>query len=103
VKRQIVAARILTAAGRTLASYRRAIRAAFPSARAHAPTACGLNPTGWLRFKSVMLDGAKLGTCIWNRTSSSSTPRLRRFAWIMAAILLGAWLLGLALASRLQG
>ena len=102
VKRQIVAARILTAGGRSLASYR---RVSAPPSAMPAITADGVwfEPHRLVAFKSVMLSGAKLGTLYLESDLDQLDTTLRRFACIVAAILLGAWLLGLALASRLQG
>jgi signal transduction histidine kinase/CheY-like chemotaxis protein len=102
VKRQIVAARILTAAGSSLAAYRR--MSAPPSAMP-AATADGVwfEPHRLIVFKSVFLSGMRLGTVYLESDLEQLDTTLRRFAWIMAAILLGAWLLGLSLASRLQG
>jgi signal transduction histidine kinase/CheY-like chemotaxis protein/HPt (histidine-containing phosphotransfer) domain-containing protein len=102
VKRQIVAARILTPAGRSLASYR---RASAPPSQMPASTSDGVwfEAHRLVAFKSVMLAGAKLGTLYLESDLEQLDTTLRRFAWIMAAILVGAWLLGLALASRLQG
>jgi signal transduction histidine kinase/CheY-like chemotaxis protein len=102
VKRQIVAARILTPAGRSLAAYRR--KSAPPSAMP-AVTADGVwfEPHRLIAFKSIMLGGTKLGTVYLESDLEQLDTTLRRFAWIVAAILIGAWLLGLSLASRLQG
>jgi signal transduction histidine kinase/DNA-binding response OmpR family regulator len=102
VKRQIVAARLLTAAGRSLASYR---RPSAPPSQMPSFTSDGVwfEPHRLVAFKSVMLTGAKLGTLYLESDLEQLDTTLRRFAWIMAAILVGAWLLGLALASRLQG
>ena len=94
VKRQIVAARILTAAGSSLAAYRR--MSAPPSAMP-AATADGVwfEPHRLIVFKSVFLSGMRLGTVYLESDLEQLDTTLRRFAWIMAAILLGAWLLGL--------
>jgi signal transduction histidine kinase/DNA-binding response OmpR family regulator/HPt (histidine-containing phosphotransfer) domain-containing protein len=102
VKRQIVAARILTARGNTLASYR---RASAPPSAMPALSADGVwfEPHRLIAFKSVTLSGARLGALYLESDLEQLDTTLRRFAWIMAAILLGAWLLALALASRLQG
>jgi signal transduction histidine kinase/CheY-like chemotaxis protein/HPt (histidine-containing phosphotransfer) domain-containing protein len=54
-------------------------------------------------FESVMLGGEKLGTLYLESDLKQLDTNLRQFAYIMAAILVGAWLLGLALASRMQG
>jgi signal transduction histidine kinase/DNA-binding response OmpR family regulator len=102
VKRQIVAARLLTAGGRSLAAYRR--KSAPPSAMP-AVTADGVwfEPARLIAFKSVTLSGARLGSVYLESDLEQLDTTLHRFAWIVAAILLGAWLLGLSLASRLQG
>ena len=102
VKRQIVAARILNSKGSTLGSYRRA--AAPPSAM---PNLTGdgvwFQPDRLIAFKTVSLNGGKLGTVYLESDLEQLDTTLHRFAWIVSAILIGAWLLGLALASRLQG
>jgi signal transduction histidine kinase/DNA-binding response OmpR family regulator len=102
VKRQIVAARILTPAGRSLASYR---RASAPPSAMPAATADGVwfEPHRLVAFKGVLLGGSRLGTLYLESDLEQLDSTLHRFAWIVVAILLGAWLLGLALASRLQG
>jgi signal transduction histidine kinase/DNA-binding response OmpR family regulator len=109
VKRHIVAARILTAAGRTLASYRRA--AVPPSAMPLPPSpmpapdfdGSWFEPDRLVAFQSIRLGGTKLGTVYLESDLDELGTRLHRFAWMVLAILLGAWLLGLALAARLQG
>jgi signal transduction histidine kinase/DNA-binding response OmpR family regulator len=102
VKRQIVAARILTAGGRTLASYRRA--AAPPSAMpSNMADGVWFEPNRLIAFKSIVLGGSKLGTVYLESDLDQLNTTLRRFAYIVAAILAAAWLLGLVLASRLQG
>jgi signal transduction histidine kinase len=102
VKRQIVAARLLTAGGRSLAAYR---RVSAPPSAMPAGTADGVwfEPRRLIAFKSVTLSGARLGTVYLESDLEQLDTTLHRFAWIVAAILLGAWLLGLSLASRLQG
>ena len=102
VKRQIVAARIITLKGRTLASYRRAL--APPSVMpAAAADGVWFQSRSLIAFKSVMFDGAKIGSVYLESDLEQLDTTLRRFAWIVTFILLGAWLLGLALAARLQG
>jgi diguanylate cyclase (GGDEF)-like protein/PAS domain S-box-containing protein len=99
---QIVAARISTIRGRLLASYRRT--SDRPSG-IPANTADGVRfeSNRLVAFKSVLLDGRKLGSLYLESDLDQLHSRLRRSAGIMAAILIAAWLLGLALASRLQG
>ena len=102
VKHQIVAARILTAGGRTLATYRRA--AAPPSAMpADRGDGVWFEPNRLIAFKSIVLGGSKLGTVYLESDLDQLNSTLRRFAYIVVAILAAAWLLGLVLASRLQG
>ena len=102
VKRQIVAARILNSKGSTLGRYHRATAA--PSAMPPL-TSDGVWFKGdrLIAFKTVTLSGAKLGSVYVESDLEQLDTTLHRFAWIVAAILIGAWLLGLALASRLQG
>ena len=96
VKRQIVAARILTAGGRTLASYRRA--AAPPSAMpSNMADGVWFEPNRLIAFKSIVLGGSKLGTVYLESDLDQLNTTLRRFAYIVAAILAAAWLLGLVL------
>jgi signal transduction histidine kinase/DNA-binding response OmpR family regulator len=101
VKRQIVAARILTADGRTLASYHR------PASRQEDMPAIRegvwFEPHRLVTFKGIQFSGARLGTVYLESDLTQLATRLRRVAWIVAAILLGAWFLALALASRLEG
>jgi signal transduction histidine kinase/DNA-binding response OmpR family regulator len=102
LKHQIVAARILTAAGRPFAAYRRlsAAPSAMPAARANASW---FEPNRLVSFKSIVFNGATLGTVYLESDLEQIDSRLRRFAGILTAILLSAWLIAFALASRLQG
>jgi signal transduction histidine kinase/CheY-like chemotaxis protein len=101
-ERHIVAAHIFAAGGRPLATYRRLSEpaAAMPSIG---------NDGAWFRagrlilFKTIRLDGVKIGTIYLESDLDELDTRIRRFAGIVSAILLGAWLLALALASWLQG
>jgi signal transduction histidine kinase/CheY-like chemotaxis protein len=101
-ERHIVAAHIFAAGGRPLASYRRL------SEPAAAMPPIGSDGT-WFQagrlilFKTIRLDGVKIGTIYLESDLDELDTRIRRFAWIVSAILLGTWLLALALASRLQG
>ncbi len=101
-KHQIVAAQILNAAGKPLASYRRASShlTSIPAIRADG---AWFEPTRLILFKGVVLSGAKIGTVYLESDLEELTVRLRSFAWIVLAIMLGTWLLAFALASRLQG
>lgn len=102
VKRQIVAAGIFTAGGHLLASYRRA--SAPPSAMpAAVPDGVWFESHRLIAFASVILSGTRIGTIYLESDLEQLDTTLRRFAAIVAAILLGAWLLGLALSSWLQG
>jgi signal transduction histidine kinase/DNA-binding response OmpR family regulator len=101
-KRQIVAAQILGAGGDPLAGYRRvsAPASVMPAIRADG---AWFEPQRLVIFKSVVLDRARLGTVYLESDLDQLDSRLRRFAEILAASLLGAWLIAFALASRLQG
>jgi signal transduction histidine kinase/CheY-like chemotaxis protein/HPt (histidine-containing phosphotransfer) domain-containing protein len=102
VKRQIVAARILTATGKPLSAYRRA--GTQPSEMPGiAADGVWFEPDRLVAFRSVTLDGERLGTIYLESDLEQLDTKLHRFIEIVAVILLGAWLLGLALASRLQG
>jgi signal transduction histidine kinase/DNA-binding response OmpR family regulator len=101
-KRHIVAADIFTARGRPLARYRRMSEpaAAVPSVRTDG---AWFQAGRLILFKTIGLDGAKIGTIYLESDLEELDTRLRRFAGIVSAILLGTWLLAFALASRLQG
>jgi signal transduction histidine kinase/DNA-binding response OmpR family regulator/HPt (histidine-containing phosphotransfer) domain-containing protein len=102
VKRQIVSARILTAAGTPFAYYLRA--GAAPSMMPDAKwDGVWFEPDRLVAFRSVRLSGSRLGTVYLESDLEQLDTTLHRFAEIVAAILLGAWLLALGLASRLQG
>ncbi len=102
LKHQIVAARILTAAGSPFAAYRRlsAPPSAMPTPRANGSW---FEPNRLVSFKSIVFNGATLGTVYLESDLEQIDSRLRRFAGILMAILLSAWLIAFALASRLQG
>jgi len=101
-KRQIVAAKILAAGGRPFAGYRRvsAPVSVMPAIRADG---AWFEEHRLILFKSVVLEGAKLGTVYLESDLEQLDTRFRRFAGILAASLLCAWLVAFALASRLQG
>jgi signal transduction histidine kinase/CheY-like chemotaxis protein len=101
-KPHIVAAGIFTAAGRPLASYRRSSQqaAAMPSMRADGAR---FQAGRLIVFKTIGLNAAKVGTVYLESDLDELDMRIRHFAWIVAAILLGTWFIALALASQLQG
>ena len=101
-KRQIVAAKLLTAGGQPLAEYRRASAPAsiMPAIRADAVR---FEKQRLVLFKPVVMRGEKLGTLYLESDLDQLDARLHRFAEILVPILLGAWLLAFALAYRLQG
>ena len=101
-KRQILAAQIFSAKGRPFAGYRRG-SSALKSIPALRPDGAWFEPTRLVLFKSVELSGTKIGTLYLESDLSELDARLKRFAGIVGAILIGTWLLALALASRLQG
>ena len=101
VKHQIVAARILTAGGRSLASYRRPGAAPSPMP-AIASDGAWFQPGRLIAFRSISLKGARIGTIYLESDLEQLDTTTRRFAWMMVFILLGAWLLGFALANRLE-
>jgi len=102
VKRQIVAARIITPGGRSLASYHRALAPASAMPASHAD-GVWFQPHSLIALKSVKFGGAKIGSVYLESDLEQLDTTLHRFAWIVTFILLGAWLLGLALAARLEG
>jgi signal transduction histidine kinase/DNA-binding response OmpR family regulator len=101
LKHQIVAARILTAGGRSLASYR---RAGAPPSTMPATTSDGVwfQPGRLVSFSNISLSGARIGTIYLESDLEQLDTTMRRVGWIVVFILLGAWMLGLALASRLE-
>ena len=101
-KRQIVAAKLLAAGGQTFAEYRRAFAPAsiMPAIKADA---VWFEKQRLVLFKPVVMRGEKLGTLYLESDLEQLDTRLHRFAEILVAILLGAWLLAFALAYRLQG
>jgi two-component system sensor histidine kinase/response regulator len=101
-KRQIVAAKLLTAGGLPLAGYRRASAptSIMPATRADA---IWFENQRLVLFKTVVMRGERLGTVYLESDLKQLDARLRRFSEILVAILLGAWLLAFALAYRLQG
>jgi signal transduction histidine kinase/CheY-like chemotaxis protein len=101
-KRHIVSAVVFTAGGRPLAGYH------SPSGRAEALPAIRADGARFeagrlVLFKTVRIEGARIGTIYLESDIEELDARVRRFAGIVSAILLGAWLLAFALASRLQG
>jgi signal transduction histidine kinase/CheY-like chemotaxis protein len=54
-------------------------------------------------FKTVRIEGARIGTVYLESDLEELDARVRRFAGIVLAILLGTWLLAFALASGLEG
>jgi signal transduction histidine kinase/DNA-binding response OmpR family regulator len=101
-KRHIVTADIFTARGLPLASYRRMSEpaAAMPPMRSDGSW---FQAGRLILFKTIRLDGAEIGAIYLESDLDELDTRLRRFAGIVSAILLGTWLLAFALASRLQG
>jgi signal transduction histidine kinase/DNA-binding response OmpR family regulator len=101
-KRHIVAAHIFAAGGRPLASYRRWSEpaAAVPPIRTDGAR---FQAGRLIVFKTIGLEGVKIGTIYLESDLEELDTRIRRFAGIVSAILLGTWLLAFALASRLQG
>ena len=102
VKRHMVAAGVFAAGGRPLAYYRRLSEpaAAMPKMRADG---AWFQAGRLILFKTVWLDGAKIGTIYLESDLDELDTRLRRLAGIVSVILLGTWLLAFALASGLQG
>jgi signal transduction histidine kinase/CheY-like chemotaxis protein len=101
-ERHIVSAGIFQAGGRRLAGYR---RASAPEAAAPAvePDGARFEEGRLILFKSVRIDGVRIGAIYLESDLEELDARVRRFAAIVAAILLGAWLLAYALSCRLQG
>jgi signal transduction histidine kinase/CheY-like chemotaxis protein len=101
-KPHIVAADIFAAAGHPLARYCRSSEpaAAVPSI---GPDGAWFQAGRLILFKTIGLDGVKIGTIYLESDLDELDARMRRFAWMVSAILLGTWLLALALASGLQG
>jgi signal transduction histidine kinase/CheY-like chemotaxis protein len=100
-KREIVAAKILAAKGKSLASYRRPASpaSAMPDFR---EDGAWFESNRLVLFKSVRLGGAKIGAIYLESDLEQLDARLRRFGQIVTAILAGTWLFAFALSSRLQ-
>jgi signal transduction histidine kinase len=100
-KRHIVSARIIDAAGGSLAGYR---RVSAPLWAAPAPRADGawFEPNRLFALKTVVLDGTRLGTVCLESDLEQIDARQRRLVEILAASLLVAELVAFALSSRLQ-
>jgi signal transduction histidine kinase/CheY-like chemotaxis protein len=101
-KHQIVAAKILTVGGHPLAGYRRASASVSEMPRIK-PDSAWFDPNSLFLFKSVALDGNKLGTIYLESDLGQLHDRSQKFAWILAAALAGAWLVAFVLVYRLEG
>jgi len=101
-KRHIVAAELFAADGRPLAGYRRSSGPA-PSMAARQLDGPWFEARRLILFKTVRLDGAKIGAIYLESDLDELDTQIRRFASIVSAILLSTWLLAFALASGLQG
>ena len=101
-KRPIVSAAILGGSGSPLATYRRASAppSTMPAIKADS---AWFEPQRLVLFKTVTLDGSKLGTVYLESDLEALGTRLHRFTEMLAASLLGAWFLAFALASGMQG
>jgi hypothetical protein len=82
VKHQIVAARILTAGGRSLASYR---RAGAPPSTMPATTSDGVwfQPGRLVAFRNISLSGAGIGTIYLESDLEQLDTTMRRLGWIV--------------------
>jgi len=106
-KRRIVTASIYTADGKPFASYVRDPRPGISPFPALAPPPsqserAWFDPGRLKLYHSIRLDGQRVGTIYIESDLRDLDVRLRRFAWIVLAILLGTFVLSLILASRLQ-
>jgi signal transduction histidine kinase/CheY-like chemotaxis protein len=101
VKRQIVDAKILLPDGRAFAAYH---RPSAPPSAMPANTADGVWFEGGrlVAFRSIFVGRAKIATLYLESDLQQLDAKLSRFAWIVVIIQLGAWLLGLAFAARLE-
>jgi signal transduction histidine kinase/CheY-like chemotaxis protein len=101
-RRHIVAAVVFAAGGRPLAGYRRLGEppAASPLMRGDG---AWFQARRLILFQSIRLDGVKIGGIYLESDLDELDARMRRLLGIVSVILLGAWLLAFALASRLQG
>jgi signal transduction histidine kinase/CheY-like chemotaxis protein len=101
-ERHIVAAVVFAVGGRRLASYQRSPEpaGALPAMQSDGAR---FEAGRLILFKTVRLDGAKIGAIYLESDLEELGMRIRRFAEIVSAILLGTWLLAFALATRLQG
>ncbi len=101
-KRQIADAYVYSADGRVFARYRRpgSHAAGVPPV----PRADGsvLERGRMIQFKSIFLKGQRIGTVALESDLDELSQRLRRFAWMLAAILLTVALTALGISARLQ-
>jgi signal transduction histidine kinase/CheY-like chemotaxis protein len=101
-KRHVISAFLYTADGALFAKY---LRAGTPQSEVAPPK----DDRSWFEgdrlilFKSVRLNGQKIGTVGLNSDLGELDKRLHRFAALVLAVLAGASLLALALFSKLQG
>jgi len=102
VKRHIAAAFIYDAKGKPFAAYRRA------DTPASSPVPQAAGNSSWFEhnrlkvFQTIQLDGQAIGSIYFESDLGELYASLRRFSWIMLAILLGTASLALLLSGRLQ-
>jgi signal transduction histidine kinase/DNA-binding response OmpR family regulator len=101
-KRHVTSAFLYTADGELFAKYLRAGTAQFEVTPPHGDRSW-FEGHRLILFKSVRLNGQRIGTVGLNSDLGELDHRLRRFAGLVLAVLAGASLLALALFSKLQG
>ena len=101
-KRSIVTAVIFSAGGETFATYRRD-RNARPAVPASQSDTSRFQEGQLIVFKSILLNGQKIGTIFLASDLAGLYQRLFRFTWMVLIVLAGASALALGLFSRLQG
>ena len=102
-KRHIMAAFIHSADGKQFASYHRAQHLMQSAAPVLRRDKSWFEADRLILSKSISLNGQRIGAVTLESDLGELDERLRRFAEIILAILLGASLLALLLSSKLQG
>ena len=101
-KREIVTALIYTADGKPFASYVRKPGPATLTIPPVQPDRVWFEEGRLKLFRSIQLDGQAIGTVYIESDLDQLRMRLRSFAWILLAILMGTFVLALGLSARLQ-
>jgi len=101
-KQSVTGGFLYTPDGKLFARYDRTLQPGQSAAPVLTTDGSWFEATRLLSFKSIMLNGQKIGVVGLESDLEELTVRFRRFAAIILAILLGASLLALLLSSKLQ-